>query len=613
MSRRQVVVMPGNENNSVLNPIKRLWQLAKRLCLPDRHFPKLHNENSSIKKYVCVVGFIVLFYALSFPAFWNSNVNCTLADGIIQNVTEMNAYDRPWLRGLSTISIFPPVYIYSLVKISKMVNHNWAFSLFFTNMMFLAVLIYFQYLLVREFGDNSTAILSVVLVLLYPLTFLGFNTLSLEFPLMGILMMSLYCLIRSRFFENTLWSVLFAAACGIGMMIKQPFGAYCAGIIAIGAVNVLINVFRRRIKPLSNLFIFAAIFILIISPYYILPHLSSGGAPAFKSGVMESFMTIVNVEPDVQSKRILFQGLWESQLSPPFFLLMLFGIFYFLGNTRSMIKLALFSCILIPNIFLYIMPHFVTPRYTMPCMPLYAVISAYGLRHLLKYKHFQYLVYLCVVIGLVQFYSFVYADIKWSKVSFNGLNYWSGCAGLDPHYLKRERQGVVLNNINNGIKKHVLEYSKHAKISVGQKYSLLLLVDNTINDQDISHIHCSMIYYPWFNNMSYQIVCGVKYYLMSYIYKGEGTIDTIIDNTDFILYTTLGRTNIRGEIPIDKVFDSANPWINYNPQRHDLYMQRWGKYLKAFELTETYYVNDRYTANLYMKKKRQGVNNYIEQ
>jgi len=137
------------------------------------------------------------------------------------------------------------------------------------NTFYLFILLLFTYLLGRKIKDETTGIIAAVLVALYPLTYDLYFPVSLDFPLMGLTVMSLYMLLCSEHFSKTGYSVLFALSFGWGLMIKQPFGAFLIGPLMCSLCAAARTVYiQNDYRRLFNVLLVAVLSYVIVMVYY---------------------------------------------------------------------------------------------------------------------------------------------------------------------------------------------------------------------------------------------------------------------------------------------------------------------------------------------------------
>jgi 4-amino-4-deoxy-L-arabinose transferase-like glycosyltransferase len=318
-------------------------------------------------------------------------------------------------------SNFPPVYQVSSALIVLAAGKHWLAMILINNGTYLVMLLIFTFLLGEYLGSTTIGLIATLLVALYPLTYSAFDKFSLDFPLMGILAMSLYFLFRSDFLIDLKWGVLFFLSCGLGMMTKEPFGAFIAGPVLLALGKTGADTVKGKYVRLTNFFWGTLMFGLVIYPYYGNGHAKwvlydrllqePSGNPAFSTANTALFIS----------------GLWENILSPPFFIVLLPGLYIFIKRTSWNIKTALLSVILVPDAIIFLMPHWKTARYFLPELPVFALISAWGIANIGTFRRWV-MITACGFIaatGIFQYYAFKYDLFGLSNFKWSGMSYFS--------------------------------------------------------------------------------------------------------------------------------------------------------------------------------------------
>ena len=401
-----------------------------------------------------IMGGIVVFYLVNAILAHHGLVNFAMNGSELSERRLEEAYEClgcPTLGGILNFcggGVYPPGYLLGSSLILHVLGKDWLLMNLAHNTFYLSLLLVFIFLLGKEIKDEKAGLLSCLLVSLYPLIYGSYSLFSTEFASTSILVMSIYFLYRSRFFRHTGWSMLCALSCGWGMMTKDPFAAFFAGPALYGAGTAVRQAFKRGPKPLLNLFLFAMILGIVISPYYLnraafvihgLSHEPSG--VPWNSFANVRFFTI---------------GLWEHQLTPPLFLVLCAGAFCFVRAAEPETKFILFSWILIPNLILFFMPHWKTPRDLLPQLPALAIISSFGLRRALAKGYGRLLLGAVVLIGTWQYYAITYGvGLAWLD-SYPPLGYFrqfNGLTDTNPTRGQLKEHGEVMRGLGDALRK----------------------------------------------------------------------------------------------------------------------------------------------------------------
>ncbi|MCB4790907.1 MAG: glycosyltransferase family 39 protein [Elusimicrobia bacterium] len=335
----------------------------------------------------------------------------------------MNSWDMQFTDPFSVNTSYPPLYGFNSYFIEKLVGKNWTLLYVFNNSMYFLLLLIFLYLLGKAVKDTETGLLSALIVSLYPLVAAGYNRYCMDFALLSLIVIFLYFLYRSDYFLNTGYSVLAGVAVVYGVMLKESFPAFIAGPVLYVFYQSLKDILRRsfkRIITISVIFISTvavAISFFGFNYFYFLFWQSMLLEPV--NHVWTGFGTFL-----FYHIRLFWIGLWESQLSIPFFLLLIPGIYCFAKEKDTRLQITVFSSIIIPNLFVMLMPHWKSERHLLPQLAVLAFISAFSLRKLIDSYSGKAIISLLIIVGILQVYDFTYDKIGLSKLEYKSFYYW---------------------------------------------------------------------------------------------------------------------------------------------------------------------------------------------
>ncbi|MDP8254015.1 MAG: glycosyltransferase family 39 protein [Candidatus Kaelpia aquatica] len=152
--------------------------------------------------------FCVQFYGNTIDLLHNSELS--ILDKIFEfkNVFSEGTVYWPKLLNLSSL---PFVFIFGLS----------AFSIKMANILYLIIFMVFSFLLALKLGANNREALFVTLVLpLYPIIIRAMQSYGLDIPLMSIVVLFFFLLLKTDGFKKTVYSILAGSALGIGLLIK---------------------------------------------------------------------------------------------------------------------------------------------------------------------------------------------------------------------------------------------------------------------------------------------------------------------------------------------------------------------------------------------------------
>jgi len=131
------------------------------------------------------------------------------------------------LRQLVDVSsfVYPPLVTF-IGGLLIFVAGNSMDALALINIPFLAILIVSVFQIGKRLGGEKTGLLSVTLILLYPIVFGLTRVPMLDFALLAMTALSVYLLLYSDFFTHHTYTILFGASLGLGMLTKPVFLNY---------------------------------------------------------------------------------------------------------------------------------------------------------------------------------------------------------------------------------------------------------------------------------------------------------------------------------------------------------------------------------------------------
>lgn len=298
---------------------------------------------------------------------------------------------------------YPPLYIFNGYLLATVLGKSWMLMNLVHNTFYLIMLLAFAYMLGSKVKDRVTGIISAVMLALLPPIYGTFTNFSIDFSVMSLTAVSMYLLYRSEMFKNTKWSLLLGLSCGLGMLTKDTFAVYIFGPALYALYRAYSRMFEEEYSSLGNIAVFAILAALVAFPYY-LGESSMGWflSGPFREATGLPWYSYANV-------RLLTIGISESLLSPPFFVVFVIGLFFFLRKeTPSSLKWMVALWIIVPSVIILIVPHWKTGRYLMPLLPAYTLVAAYGARGIAGSKIGRILLLAVLLIGIAQYPSITF-------------------------------------------------------------------------------------------------------------------------------------------------------------------------------------------------------------
>jgi hypothetical protein len=271
-------------------------------------------------------------------------------------------------RFITQESFYPPLvpFIAAFFGLSSSSEDNFTISM----LLFICFIAVFTFLYTRRIFDDLSACVAASVVIAYPLIYSQAHYFMFDIPLTAFFMMSLYVLEKTDGFKNKLYSLLFGAICGLGMMVKWTFFIYALVPVLLNICGTVKNSVKGSAQK-NNMLSAGVIFLVIGTPWYVYNSLSIisnilkyavaqgrvEGLPVFMS--LDSILFYIKMMPDMMT--LLFMSLFIISL-------------IFMAVDREKRKLALIF--LVPFVIFILIPN-KKDRYLMPILPVAAVISSY--------------------------------------------------------------------------------------------------------------------------------------------------------------------------------------------------------------------------------------------
>ncbi len=286
-------------------------------------------------------------------------------------------------------------------------------SVMINSSIFIGILLFSLYNIGRLVKGYSLGVLSCVIVLLYPVVFNQAKVYMLDLPLLSVVTLSIYLLIKCDYFRSKKYSLLFMFSFFMGVLIKINFLCFIV-------VPLFFVIFERiRKYKINPYFFLAAGFIVsgfLFLYFYISPvFLRKIILWLFKlkgSGVVVTWIPqeLREVPFLVHKLRALFWYLWgfiNWQANLLFFILFLAGMWAFLKSNNLYKKIIvswIFFSYLLMSWFVYAIDvdmEVTGVRYSMPLLGGVSLITSYGLLSLKKRFLRKMSIGLVVIFGVV--------------------------------------------------------------------------------------------------------------------------------------------------------------------------------------------------------------------
>jgi len=243
--------------------------------------------------------------------------------------------------------------------------------------------------------DRGAALFATFLVSMYPGIFTIARVYMLDLALTAMVALSIYFILKSNLFNSTRVSILLGVALGFGMLTKWTFPIF---LFAPTVYSLAISDLRSK-KTLRNLLLISFVCGTICIPWYV-THLGD-----VKAAVAFSGSATTEVRGDVPPSPVKALSylvlLINSQILIVFFALFLLGLALLLRLGRRT-KLFLLLAYAFPYVVLSI-PSNIDFRFTLPLLPLVAVISSVILRNVVAKRSRALLLLPLILFSFLQF------------------------------------------------------------------------------------------------------------------------------------------------------------------------------------------------------------------
>lgn len=360
----------------------------------------------------------------------------------------------------------PPLYSLCAYALAMLFGKSWMLMTLVLNAVFLVILLVFTYLLAFEIKGRQTAIFSAVITALLPPIYGTYTLYSMDFAITAMAASSIYCLYRSKYFNDLKWSLLFAVSCGIGMLIKETYAGYLIGPVLYALYLAFLRVYKSDYAALKNILVFLALTLIIVSPYYLGEKSMMWVLSApFREPAAVPWYSFVNI-------RLITVGICESLLSPPIFTLFVIGAFFFFSTRfQNNTKWLLALWIIVPSIAIILSPHWKTARYLMPALPAYAIVAAIGIREITSSKAGRLAVAVLLAVAMLQYIPLLFG---------RGLTQITGRAKSLPKYIRYYSYFDSFRPFNDRLRIGRIQadthdpYSRAMRLSAGSKVNVFM-------------------------------------------------------------------------------------------------------------------------------------------
>jgi 4-amino-4-deoxy-L-arabinose transferase-like glycosyltransferase len=284
-----------------------------------------------------------------------------------------------FLHWLQAYYVYPPLVYWVTDTFYAVLGTSAIWVAVLSQAVFLAILAFSTYGIGKHLWSRRVGLLAAFFVLTSPMLVSQFKDYMLDAPLTAMVALALYLLVRADAFKERRFSLLFGAACGLGMLTKWNFALSIAlpGLVAV-IVAVRASLASRSASRIGNIVVAGAAGFAIAGWWY------GHNFSTFVSDTTKGEAAAGGFEGDPRIAS-LNSFLWYSwnlvtnQLYVIPFLLFAAGVVVLLRR-KGAVRTNLYPVLLIAGTYLaYTLLRNKDDRYTEPMLPAVAVLATYWL------------------------------------------------------------------------------------------------------------------------------------------------------------------------------------------------------------------------------------------
>lgn len=333
-------------------------------------------------------------------------------------------------------------------------SHNYAIIYMSVNILFFILSLFFIYKIGEKINGQACGEISMLFLTVTPAVY-GLSRLygRQDFHIIPVLLMGIYFLLKTDFFQKQKWTIFYAISLGTGLLLRETFLGFAIPFLLFFIIS---SVQRGLTKnKICNIIIMSAITFALYSFQF---------TQKLKFSLLYTpFMEQKHYETFLSKIHIIIGGLSENILALPLFILLILSIiFIFLKKLyKKDTVFMLLLGVVIPIIIALIIPHHKQQVYMVPLIPTIILIIAVSVSHLNRILR-KTLIVLFVIISLFQYIELSYGHKIWfcdwqikinNKISFK--------------YFDKYDEDIIFYNLKNRDKyikliKH-LDFTKNKK------------------------------------------------------------------------------------------------------------------------------------------------------
>ncbi|MDD5020512.1 MAG: glycosyltransferase family 39 protein [Endomicrobiaceae bacterium] len=413
----------------------------------------------------------------------------------------------------------------------------------FINYIFFLIPLYFIYKISTELKDQETGNIAMILFALVPAIYgMSRQYGHKDYQLIAIITFNIYCLIKTDYFKDLKWSILYGISIGLGLLIKNAFIAY----FFMPLVFIVLQSFNNNFefKKTINISLSILIGILISSFHY------------FRLEIIKKMFYEPVTEPasllSFESLRTMTFGLYDELLSLPIFIVFIIGIIWYIKKYKHKYKHIILLWFFIPWLTIILMPHHKQAEYGVGFIPAMILISALYISNIKKLIVKKIIVAGIVLICMVQYIDFSYQiNTVFYRIS-------TRIKGHEIRYYAKYGTNIMFYDSKKV--KQIAEIVKYFKDNYPSSDTSTIFIDTNLEDVDSIHLIMEL------NDLHFNIV-------------NDYTNCINVDNVNIIVYAT----NI-------SLSDKINTYVH---RLHERFYKNKNIDIKNFKRNETINLNNR--------------------
>lgn len=386
-------------------------------------------NNKTYNESILIFIIIAVFYAIGNFIWWKTNTPI-----IPHNVDALHFLDV----FRNNLLYYNAPLIPSITKILFFLYSKEYFDLIiiFINYIFFLIGLYFIYRISLEISSKKTGNISMILFSLLPAIY-GLSRFygRQDYHVMIIMIVNIYCLIKTDYFNDRKWSILYAISVGLGLMTKDIFIVYFfIPCLYFFRISLKENI---NFKKILNIVFIVTISCLISCLHYFRRLIL---LKIFFEPITE--ISTVSIFHDI---RKLTFGLSEELLSLPFFILFLVGLVWYTIKYKNKHKSLLLLWLFVPWFIIFSIKHYKNSIFCIGLIPPIVLISSIYLSNIKINFLRKMLMALIIIIGLFQYIEYSYSiNFGLSKIELNHKSF---------HFMYFDKHANISNVNKNNARK----------------------------------------------------------------------------------------------------------------------------------------------------------------